>query len=94
MSYAHFTLLFVISHILTNIFVLKVLLGEIPTKKLSEDIKPTPKGYQTVMEVLKIQSRFWPFLTAKYDQIQLKWAPEVHQKSKSFSCFTLKIFYC
>lgn len=71
----------------------KVLLGEIPRKKPSDDINPTFKGYQTVMEVLKIQSRFWPFLTAKYDQIQLKWASAIYQKSKSFSCFTLKIFY-
>ncbi|KMZ67081.1 Histone deacetylase 15 [Zostera marina] len=73
--------------------VVKVLLGEIPRKKPSDDINPTFKGYQTVMEVLKIQSRFWPFLTAKYDQIQLKWASAIYQK-KSEKLVKKKLHTC
>ncbi|XP_047327812.1 histone deacetylase 15 isoform X2 [Impatiens glandulifera] len=58
--------------------VIKVLLGE-SAKCEMKDIKPSKSGLLTVMEVLAIQSNFWPSLKWNYSMLQLQWRNTVSQ---------------
>ncbi|GAB2276545.1 hypothetical protein Dimus_011265 [Dionaea muscipula] len=52
--------------------VIKVLLGE-STECLVDSVEPSRAAMQTVLEVLKIQSKYWKSLTANLTKLQLIW---------------------
>ncbi|KAI0527013.1 hypothetical protein KFK09_002609 [Dendrobium nobile] len=52
--------------------VVKVLLGEIPRYDMS-DVKPSKAGLETVLQVLKIQMKFWPILGTKFEALRAEW---------------------
>ncbi|PKA56996.1 Histone deacetylase 15 [Apostasia shenzhenica] len=52
--------------------VVKVLLGEIPGYDIS-NIKPSQTCLQSVLQVLKIQLKYWPILESNYDAIRSQW---------------------
>ncbi|PKU64419.1 histone deacetylase 15 [Dendrobium catenatum] len=52
--------------------VIKVLLGEIPRYDMS-DVKPSKAGLETVLQVLKIQMKFWPILGTKFEALRAEW---------------------
>ncbi|KAK9278717.1 hypothetical protein L1049_028292 [Liquidambar formosana] len=54
--------------------VIKVLLGENPGCELENSI-PSKAGLQAVMEVLKIQMKFWPTLGSCFTKLQSQWGP-------------------
>ncbi|KAF6143791.1 hypothetical protein GIB67_016712 [Kingdonia uniflora] len=53
--------------------VIKVLLGEYPANE-AKGIYPSKAGLETVLEVLKIQMRFWPNLEDILTRLQSEWA--------------------
>lgn len=52
--------------------VVKVLLGEKPGHEIN-NIKPSPAGLKTVLDVLKIQLNFWPILRSRYTELHSEW---------------------
>ncbi|XP_020087205.1 histone deacetylase 15 isoform X1 [Ananas comosus] len=54
--------------------VVKVLVGEKPSYDLS-NVMPSKAGLRTVMEVLKIQLKYWPVLESHYTALQAQWGP-------------------
>lgn len=52
--------------------VVKVLLGESPVSEVP-DVVPSKAGLRTVLEVLKIQMRFWPTLESILSKLQSQW---------------------
>ncbi|KAK1320782.1 Histone deacetylase 15 [Acorus calamus] len=52
--------------------VVKVLLGKNPGCKI-DDVIPSRPGLQTVLEVLKVQMKFWPILKSSYMGLQSQW---------------------
>lgn len=51
---------------------LKVLLGESPRYEL-DVIRPSKHGLQTVLEVLKVQMKYWPILESSYSGLLSQW---------------------
>jgi len=49
-----------------------VLVGENPAHEMG-DIMPSKAGLQTVLQVLKIQLKFWPILESNYTTLQSQW---------------------
>lgn len=62
---------------------LKVLLGEMPETML-ENVVPSKSGLRTVLDVLKIQSRFWPNLEPIYSDLQSRWGSYAIQEISEF----------
>lgn len=54
--------------------VIKVLLGETPETML-ENVVPSRSGLQTVLEVLNIQSMFWPTVGPIFSDLGSRWGP-------------------
>lgn len=52
--------------------VVKVLLGDNPYCEMS-DIVPSRAGLQTILQVLKVQLKYWPILKATYLVLQSQW---------------------
>ncbi|KAK6127715.1 hypothetical protein DH2020_038555 [Rehmannia glutinosa] len=52
--------------------VIKVLLGESPRHNMDQ-IMPTRAGLRTVLEVLKIQSTYWPSLECRFSKLLSEW---------------------
>ncbi|XWS60997.1 hypothetical protein CRYUN_Cryun07bG0087700 [Craigia yunnanensis] len=52
--------------------VIKVLLGESSGCEL-ENIVPSKAGLHTVLEVLKIQMKYWPTLSSSFEKLQSQW---------------------
>lgn len=52
--------------------VVKVLLGENPIYDMS-NVKPSEAGLQTVLQVLKIQVKFWPILETNFEALRAEW---------------------
>lgn len=52
--------------------VVKVLLGESLSNEL-EDIMPSIAGLETVLEVLKVQMKYWPILESSYSKLLSQW---------------------
>lgn len=61
--------------------VVKVLLGENPDFSLS-DLKPSEAGLETVMQVLRIQLKFWPILGTNFDALHAQWKLVASNKRK------------
>lgn len=65
--------------------VIKVLLGE-GAKHDTDQIMPTKSGVRTVLEVLKIQSNYWPKLESRFLKLQSEWGwyamPEKKRKKR------------
>ena len=72
-------------HRLTCLFIVKVLLGESPESELHNTL-PSKSGLQTVMEVLRIQTKFWPTLGSTFAKLQSQWGMHsLKNKSDSLS---------
>lgn len=52
--------------------VIKVLLGESPDCEF-QNVLPSKSGLKTVLEVLKIQTNYWPTLGSSFAQLQSQW---------------------
>eukprot|EP01018_Ginkgo_biloba_P017008 Gb_31634 [translate_table: standard] len=52
--------------------VVKVLLGE-NLQLIPNDIQPSKAGLETLLEVLKIQSHYWPILNESYHKLRAQW---------------------
>ncbi|KAL3824774.1 hypothetical protein ACJIZ3_020803 [Penstemon smallii] len=61
--------------------VIKVLLGESLLHNM-EQIVPTKAGLRTVLEVLKIQLKYWPSLEPKFSKLQSEWGWYALQEKK------------
>lgn len=61
--------------------VIKVLLGEKPTCQF-ENIEPSTSGLQALLEVLKVQTNFWPCLSSKLTQLQSCWEAYLSGRKK------------
>ncbi|XP_051115921.1 histone deacetylase 15 isoform X2 [Andrographis paniculata] len=61
--------------------VIKVLLGEI-AKYDMEQINPTKAGLRTVLEVLKVQSNYWPSVKSRFLKLQSEWGQHALLKKK------------
>ncbi|KAL2462854.1 Histone deacetylase 15 [Forsythia ovata] len=61
--------------------VIKVLLGESPQCNL-DHIVPTKAGLRTVLEVLKIQKKYWPALELNFSKLQSEWGSYAFHHAK------------
>ena len=60
----------------------KVLLDESSGCEL-ESIAPSKSGLHTVLEVLKIQMKYWPILNSSFEKLQSQWEMySMEKKSK------------
>jgi len=50
----------------------QVLVGENPAHEMG-NIMPSKAGLQTVLQVLKIQLKYWPVLASNYTTLQSQW---------------------
>ncbi|KAL7606637.1 histone deacetylase 15 [Lactuca sativa] len=74
--------------------VIKVLLGEKPESML-ENVVPSRSGLQTVLEVLSIQSNFWPTVGPVFSELQSRWGSYIFQeiKKRKRSRFVVPIWW-
>ncbi|XP_020577070.1 histone deacetylase 15 [Phalaenopsis equestris] len=61
--------------------VVKVLLGENPGYDMS-NVKPSEAGLETVLQVLKIQLKFWPILGTNFEALRAEWKLVVLNRMK------------
>ncbi|XP_022868838.1 histone deacetylase 15-like [Olea europaea var. sylvestris] len=69
--------------------VIKVLLGESPKCNLDYAV-PTNAGLRTVLEVLKIQTKYWPALETNFSKLQSEWGSYAFHHS---SIISSKLFH-
>ncbi|GER32892.1 histone deacetylase 15 [Striga asiatica] len=65
--------------------VIKVLLGESPKHNVEQQLMPSKAGLQTILEVLKIQSNYWPSLEQRLSNLLLEWGWYTLQ-DKTYMC--------
>ncbi|CAI9767284.1 unnamed protein product [Fraxinus pennsylvanica] len=61
--------------------VIKVLLGESPECNL-DCVVPTKAGLRTVLEVLKVQTKYWPALEPNFSRLQSEWGSYAFHHAK------------
>ncbi|PSS08318.1 Histone deacetylase [Actinidia chinensis var. chinensis] len=78
------------------IAVIKVLLGESPECEV-ENAVPSKSGLLTVLEVLKIQMKFWPTLESIFSKLESRWGtftfPDRKKQSKKRQRSTVPIWW-
>ncbi|KAL9243347.1 hypothetical protein vseg_017245 [Gypsophila vaccaria] len=62
--------------------VIKVLLGETPEDQF-DNVSPSAAGIQTLLDVMKIQTNFWPCLNSNFTKLQTCWESYLLGKNRN-----------
>ena len=71
--------------------VMKVLLGESPECEV-ENAVPSKSGLLTVLEVLKIQMKFWPMLESIFSKLESRWGTFTFPDRSEWNYFFVNSF--